>query len=676
MWRLRKTMFLRLDPNTLDVLPVGVLVTGGSDHRLLYTNRACQEMVGQLELGVPIQEALSDVCLEDDFAPFDRVLETGDATTVEAIPFKYDEQGRLRFASLSMLKIMREDGEGLLVVAVEVTDRVAAGRPTGSVAGDQERLLQRYQSLVQLQTQAVWVADPMGAVSEPIAGWQQLTGQSWEEHRGDGWLNAVHPDDRESAKERWAGAVERKRNLDKVHRVRTPDGAYRHVRVRALPIVEGGAIVEWVGTIADIEQEWQEEQHRLLLDQVAAATANLADLDEVLRALAEVIVPNLADGCSIYLMPGLEDQSIPRPVVGERLVSLVPDEPMSTGRQVFSPASAFAKAIRSRRPSLHVFPGKQPPPGITPPNVEDWLRLADVNSVALVPVIVDGEVAAMLVAGACGEREPLGKAEVDLLGRMLDHAHDHLRNAMQFQRTQRIALALQNCLLPDPPDVPGLEVTARYRPSATAEEVGGDWYDSFVLPDGSMVLTIGDVAGHDLTAAVTMSQMRNALRGLAIDRREPPGDILRRLNVATEILYPEDTGTCILARLEYQGNREWQLHYSVAGHPPPLLVTQDGEARYLEDAVNPILGVGYDMPRTSTVATLRPGSTLLLYTDGLVEVPGGHLDAGLECLRRAAASMAGAPLEALCDELLSRMPMMPVARRDDIAIIAVQLPRV
>ncbi|TDD39363.1 serine/threonine-protein phosphatase, partial [Nonomuraea terrae] len=201
---------------------------------------------------------------------------------------------------------------------------------------------------------------------------------------------------------------------------------------------------------------------------------------------------------------------------------------------------------------------------------------------------------------------------------MLDHAHTHLSNAMRFQRTQRIALALQNYLLPDPPRVPGLEITARYRPSAAAAEIGGDWYDSFRLPDGSAVLTVGDVAGHDLAAAVTMSQLRNMLRGLAMDRREPPGDILRRLNIAAESLYPDVTATCVLARLNGPLGGGWRLEYAVAGHPPPLLVTPRGEARYLEDGLSPLLGVTCDMPRDSATATLPPHSTLLLYTDGLV----------------------------------------------------------
>ncbi|WP_236050947.1 PP2C family protein-serine/threonine phosphatase [Nonomuraea cypriaca] len=338
----------------------------------------------------------------------------------------------------------------------------------------------------------------------------------------------------------------------------------------------------------------------------------------------------------------------------------------------FEPDSDFAAVIRTRKPIRRAFPPGAPPPGAAPPRAEEYFVAEGVNSMALVPVMVDGVVAAVVCAGTvAGGREPLSAADVGLLERMLDHAHSHLSNAMRFQHTQRVARALQNYLLPDPPQVPGLEITVRYRACATAVEIGGDWYDSFVLPDGSTVLSIGDVAGHDLAAAVTMSQLRNMLRGLAMDRREPPGDILRRLNIATESLCPESTATCILARLEGPDDGDWRLHYSVAGHPPPLLVTYELRARYLEGDADPILGVAHDLPRTSAVAALPARSTLLFYTDGLVEVPGEHLDIGLERLRRSGARLAREPLEAFCDKLLT-LPPMPC--KDDIAMIAVRLP--
>ncbi|MFI7616153.1 PP2C family protein-serine/threonine phosphatase [Nonomuraea terrae] len=458
---------------------------------------------------------------------------------------------------------------------------------------------------------------------------------------------------------------------DYVNRLKTRDGSYRHVRLRAVPVVEGGEVVEWVGTFTDVEQEWQEERRKELLDRAAAATADLGSLDEVVRTLADVIVPALADVCAVFLLPEFEGESIQLPFVAERLISIARTGiPPAVGPQTIDEERDFVTVIRTRRPILRVFPKGEPPPGSMPPGAEDYAVGTELNSVAMAPVIVDGAVAAVVAAGRYGDRERLNPDDVDLLGRMLAHAHVHLSNAMRFQRTQRVALALQKYLLRDPPRVPGLEIAARYRASATSAEIGGDWYDCFVRPDGSAVLTIGDVAGHDLAAAVTMSQLRNMLRGLAVDRQEPPGDILRRMDVATELLNGEGTATCILAHLERPDSGVWSLHYSVAGHPPPLLVTPEGEARFLEGTVNPLLGADYDMSRSSSVAVLPARGTLLLYTDGLVEVPGEHLDLGLERLRRGSASLAHEPLDNFCDRLLQ----LPSVYRDDVAMIAVRLP--
>ncbi|PZG06423.1 serine/threonine protein phosphatase [Nonomuraea aridisoli] len=516
----------------------------------------------------------------------------------------------------------------------------------------------------------MWLMAPLGHVIEPSRCWEELTGQTWEEYRGDGWLTAVHPDDRAGLRRSWRQAA-RLGRWDQVFRVRFTSGGYRHINTRGIPVSEQAT--EWICTCADVEVEWQEARRRKLLDQAATATADIAGLDEVLRMLTNVIVPSVLDGCGIYLVPELDDP-LPEPLIAERFVSIVRTdlrpEPQP-GTVSFPPHCGFVEAIATRRAVHRVFPSGRPPPDLAPPGAEEWFKMSGANSVALVPVIVDGAVAAVLDAVICGDRDPISAADVELLGRMLDHAHAHLSNAMRFQRTQRVALALQDCLLPDPPEVPGLEITARYRASATAVEIGGDWYDSFVLPDGAAILTIGDVVGHDLAAAVTMSQLRNMLRGLAMDRREPPGDILRRLNIATESLYADGTATCILARLEASDTGAWQLDYSVAGHPPPLLVTADGTARFLRGGLNPLLGVGYDRPRTSAVAELPPGGTLLLYTDGLVEVPGENLARGLDRLRRHAGALSGAPVGDFCDELLVRMPL---SRKDDIALIAVRLP--
>jgi PAS domain S-box-containing protein len=660
--------------DVFDPALVGVAVTSGPEHRLIYTNDAYRAIFGDRTLHVPFREAFRDLLQSSYFSQLDHVYTTGESLSLREMPFELGNQGCERYASISISRISLGGGRaGVLMMVMEVTDQVDSARVIESIAESRRRFLQRYQSLLQIDTQVVWVTDANRQAIEPSPGWQRMTGQTWNETRGKGYLHAIHPEDLGAVKDMWATAWRTMSMFDNVARLRTADGNYRHVRTRAVPVIEDDTVIEWVGACSDVEQEWQEERHKRLLDQAAAVTATMAGLDEVLRMLANVIVPNVADGCGIYLLPEFDGEP-PQPLVVERFVSIVREglrSPPEPGAVSLDSGCGFVEAVRTRRPVRRIFPPGQPPPGLAPPGAEEGLRNHKANSMALVPVIVDGTVAAVFNAVICGDREPISEADVELLNRLVDHAHAHLSNAMRFQRTQRVALAFQHYLLPDPPQVPGLEIIARYRPSTTTAEVGGDWYDCFRLRDGSAVLTIGDVAGHDLAAAVTMSQLRNMLRGLAMDRDEPPGDILRRLNVATESLYGEVTATCVLARLEHPADGEWRLTYSVAGHPPPLLVTRQGQARYLEDAADPLLGLLNDWPRSSAVVDLPPGSTLLLYTDGLIEHPGEHLDEGLACLLKNAASLACEPLDVLCDQLLARMGM---ATKDDIAIITLRPP--
>ncbi|MFG2074396.1 SpoIIE family protein phosphatase [Nonomuraea maritima] len=661
--------------HVFDFDPVGVAVTSGSAHRLIYMNNAYRKIVGERDLGVPVREAFGDLRMQSFFTRLDRVLETGEPIDLENFAFACGEPDAADiepFASIGISKISLRGGEpGLLIRTVDVTERVDLARAIESVREERRTTLQRFESLTGLQKQAIWVSDLQGRPTEPCPGWERYTGMRWEEYCGDGWLSAVHPDDRERTRRTWLKAVDQRLSCwNQSFRVRMRDGSYRHVRERGVPIVRDGQVVEWIGTIADVEEEWQEERRRKLLDQAAAATEDLAGLEDVLHALADVIVSTLADACCIYVLPDAQEESVP--LTSELLVSIARTRgnPPPTGPVTFSPDSHFVEAVTSRRPVRWNFRRGEPPPGVAR-HVREWIIAAEVNSLSLVPVVVDGAVAAVVAAVVCEDREPLGAADVTLLQQMLNHAHAHLRNAMRFQHTQRVALALQHCLLPEPPKVAGLEIIARYQPCATSAEIGGDWYDSFVPPCGSLLLTIGDVAGHDLKAAVAMSQLRNMLRGLSMDREQSPGEILRRLNVATESLCPECVATCVLARLSVCDDGGWRLSYSVAGHPPPLLVTCDGEARYLAGAVNPLLGVGSDLPRTSAVAALPLQSTLLLYTDGLIEVPGEHLDSGLERLRRKAAALARAPLDDFCDGLLTGLT---TACSDDIAMIAVRVP--
>lgn len=238
-----------------------------------------------------------------------------------------------------------------------------------------------------------------------------------------------------------------------------------------------------------------------------------------------------------------------------------------------------------------------------------------------------------------------------------------------YARQAELAVALQRSMLTELPDLSPLEVTARYLPATEAAEIGGDWYDAFWLPNGAVQLTVGDLAGHDLNAGVAMGQARSVLRSLAVDRREPPGRLLDRFDRVLSQLLPGRTGSCVCATLS-QRDGGWQALMGSAGHLPPLLIA-DGGARYLDLPEELLLGTGLKQQRSTTVVSLPPGSTLLLYTDGLIERRDRHLDDGLAKLQATAAGLAETPIDQLCDELLTRLVPRPT---DDVCLLAVHLP--
>ncbi|MEU7197677.1 SpoIIE family protein phosphatase [Streptomyces xinghaiensis] len=677
--------------NLLDKAPVAVALFMGPRLLLAYTNAEYKELYGDRPLGVPAREALRDLEQAVAFDWAERVLETGEAFRVTSespvrLRDKYGEV-RDRYFTISMSRATPRDGsggpeeQGVLFVALEITAEVTAREQIRTLAETRRRALQRYESLVTAGTQMVWVADPAGLVTESSPAWEEATGLSAPELRGNGWLNSAHREDRQELAGAWERAVEEVPQLFRhTCRLRHADGSYRHFELRAVPVRESGRVVEWVGACADIEDRWQVDRRKDLLARVSSAVTESTRVEEALASLGEAIVPELADGCGLYLFAGPTEPLTDEPFLVNRVAVSVRDglvtedmAPAPPRQELVARGSAFDLAVRERRP-VHRYPRPgAAEPGDVPPGTLTWANAVGVHDIVMVPITVGDVVVSVLTAYACGDRPPLGSTELTLIRDLIDQSKPSLGHILEYRRTQRIALALQQSLLTEPPRLDDLEIIARYEPSAMADEVGGDWYDSFVLPDGAVTLIIGDVAGHDLAAAITMGKMRNMLRGLVVDRQEPPGDILRRLDLGTQILNPEETTTtCVLARVEHAPGGRRQLHYSVAGHPPPLLVGPEGTARFLDQGQDVLLGgLATDMVRNSAVEPLPPGSTVFLYTDGLIERPGQDIDDGLAWLRRKAAGLATVPLADFCRELVEGVAEQS---NDDIAVVAVRVP--
>jgi serine phosphatase RsbU (regulator of sigma subunit) len=232
---------------------------------------------------------------------------------------------------------------------------------------------------------------------------------------------------------------------------------------------------------------------------------------------------------------------------------------------------------------------------------------------------------------------------------------------------RRLSELLQRSLLTRPATPDGLEVAVRYRPAEQASKIGGDWYDSFLLPDGALALTVGDVAGHDRHAAVLMAQVRNILRGIAYALRKPPGQVLVELDSALADLAVEVSATAILARVE-KTDQGRIVRWSNAGHPPPLVVTPEGAVRVLGTPPDPLLGVGVGARGDHTVP-LPPGAAMVFYTDGVVERRGVALDERIAWLAALVAEHAPGGAEALCDAVVDGVEGRP---DDDVAVMVLR----
>ena len=290
----------------------------------------------------------------------------------------------------------------------------------------------------------------------------------------------------------------------------------------------------------------------------------------------------------------------------------------------------------------------------------------DVASVIAVPLIVDGRAIGELHVGTLFERS-FSAEDVAVLGLAADRAAAAIERARLYEREHAIAQELQQSLLPERlPRLPGVSIAARYQAAGAGSAVGGDWYDVIVQPGGRLLLVIGDVAGRGIAAASTMGQLRSALRAYAFDGHSPAA-ILERLNAFQAGLTGLGMATVALVAVDPAAET---VRYATAGHPPGLLLGVDGAPRWLDAALGLPLGVADDATYSEADAPLGPGATVVLYTDGLIEMRSEHLDRGLARLEAAAT---GGPddAEALCDAILHGTLVDPDVA-DDVTLLVLQ----
>ena len=478
------------------------------------------------------------------------------------------------------------------------------------------------------------------------------------------------------------------------------DGTLLSARWAAAPTMLAGAVTGSVVVFTDettdiAETDRSEAQHTalgaaherltLLADATTALSSTL-EVSEALHRLAWITVPRLADWSVVDLLT--EDGQVERVAVIHR----DPDQPLPPGGPVgLMPATAaergpgtLARVLAGGEPIL--LTDMEPPANADDPLHTTQLDLfdqLDARCAIVAPLRARGRVLGALTVARTDPTRPYGHADTALVADLAGRAGLAVENARLYGEQRATAEALQRSLLPRLPSTRHLSLAARYWPARAAAEVGGDWYDAFRTLDGALALVIGDVVGHGLAATARMGELRNLLRGIAVTTGAPPSQVMTRFDQAVTHLTATDStatdltsaelATGIYARVEGVPGGPRRLVWCNAGHPPPLLIGPDGTPRYLEEPSGVLLGLD-NHDRDDGEIDLPAGTTLLLYTDGLVETRNRPISDGMTRLHHHAAeltqSLADESLDTLCDQLLDRLSP---AGTDDIALLAARI---
>lgn len=393
-------------------------------------------------------------------------------------------------------------------------------------------------------------------------------------------------------------------------------------------------------------QEAEHARGRLtfLADASAALTSSL-NHDAIVRLLPTLLVPQYARAVDVWLF----DEDAADGADGARTG---PSGPAAVPR----PAAAVRAARRGRPQYAAGHPGGLPGVEDQPPSA-----LQPELPLLCVPLLTRGRPVGVLTLTPPEER--WDEDDAVMLIELARRAGIAIENARRFEHNRDIAETLQRALLTDLPTTPGLRLAARYLPATHGLNIGGDWYDAFPQPDGSLITVIGDVTGHGLHAAVMMSQLRTALRAYAVDGGTP-GELLTRLHTFLHHLQPDLYATAVIARFHPE---DPVLTWAAAGHPPPVLRTPDGRVRTLDAKPGAMLGIPMHQVIEDHTVPLPPGSTLALYTDGLVERREQGIDPGIGRLADALAVCGAAELDTDLDGAADRLlhPLLNDSEHDD-----------
>ena len=496
---------------------------------------------------------------------------------------------------------------------------------------------ERFRMIADSMPMLLWTTHSDGSAEWFNRRWHEYTGLA-ETNDVAGW-EPVHADDLARLRAGFEDVTRSRSDavFEGEFRLRRHDGAYRWFLTRAIPERDAnGEIVRWYGTDTDIDDVRRAQRTLHVLSELGPVLSASLEVQATLDAVMHVVVPEFADWAII----NLADES------GDLRVA------------------AIYHRDEVKRALLASQLGEVYAHGTSEPDRLSVFWEVGFSSLLVTPLVGTGMRGTLNVAMSDSQRR-LGAADIDFFGELARRISPAIMNAELFERERRVARSFQNAALPAHlPVIASASCTAIYEAGSSEALIGGDWYDAFVLADGRMVVSIGDVAGSGLQAAVTMANMRQAIRGVAYVHPDP----ILMLEAADLALRSESPDQFVTAFVAVIDPIENSLAYTSAGHPPPLLRSPGGD---IVSLVAPGLPIGlrqHDGTEGSST-DLEPGSMLVLYTDGLIEST-HDLEEGY---RRLDAALRDPALPASADPAMRIHDAVLIeGSRDDVAILCVR----
>jgi PAS domain S-box-containing protein len=484
----------------------------------------------------------------------------------------------------------------------------------------------------------------------------------------ESYTSRIHPDDRALAVANIERAMADRARFTYAYRIVRPDGAVRWIEGAGTPMVDGDEVVGMTGVCVDATARHDVEQHLrrerdlvATLNRVGQAVTSRLELPDVVQEVTDSATALTGADVGAFFTNLVDDEGTSYELVSvsgpcrDQFAGMA----MPRATALFEPTFEGRGVVRLDDVTADARFGRNAPHHGMPPG-----HLGVRSYLAAPVVLADGEVAGGMLFG---HLEPARFTELDarLVGGIAIQAAIAIDNSRRYERERSAAHTLQRALLPRQlPDLPGHEVAVRYQPGVDGIDVGGDWYDVVPLDDDRTLLVVGDVVGRGIGAAAIMGALRHSTRAHALDG-DGPAEILRKLARVVQVGHDDQFATMWCARYD---RRRGELVVANAGHPPPVLVAAGRGAALAHTPVGVPVGVGGGAAYIEGGLSLEPGDRLFVYTDGLVERRGEHLDAGFERLLAAVGATSGLALD---DQLAALLAAMADGEpSDDTALLA------